>query len=1085
MVYSKSNLFPAGYFNRYRYILQGIALFIILLLSVNLPAQIVGGNCFIQGQYVELGIGPCGTFGTSINAPPGYHPRGGSSGNPLRLGFVADQGKDGWSVGSPNYCGDYYVPGTPEEGWGITVNGISYNNSLLCALSNVPGSITDYRNNGSIITGTWAGNMNGLAITSKTLVPVDKLYFLTEITLKNTTTDTLRDIYYMRNIDPDNEVTLTGVYTTRNTIINQNPNPDNKAVVTAEGLQYGCFIALGTRDCRAKVTYGGFSNRNASAAWHCMFPHSCSGTNTADIAISIAFQVGDLLPGRQTSLKFVNVLNIADLDEAVDLTGPSFEVGHTDQVNSGDTTSICSSGPTVFEVVNTGGFDNWTWSPATGLNTTTGPAVICDGSIDTLSYTATGINSCGGSVNIHFTAIKGNTTHVPKAGPISGPLSLCLPNTTATYSIEPIPRATGYVWNVPPGVSVLSGDGTNSITVDFGSTIRFDSISVYGINVCGPGDTSMIRVAVCDCNTVYPVAPATATICQGDSVLLTTSNISGAIYKWYRNGVLVPALAGHSIYVSDSGYYTAVLLPNDFCSNNTSISRVDFASSPRVSLSPQGKLFKCEGSPLAITANVAANAPGAVILDWYKDGVLVAPNGPVVFTANNDGIYSVRVTNSNNCKSVSASDTIQSYKRPELIRYTFEGDPVTCAGRNSVLKSVYSSQDGSVIGWQWYNNGIPIPGATDPLLTVNSSGNYSIELTTSNGCKNIIRDTALVFYPTPVAAFDIPDGCVVKDISFHDISSISAGNITNWSWKKNGTVFSTVQHPATDLIPNTYLVQLIVKSDKGCFSDPKEISFIRYGKPVANFTIKGTCADSLTLLEATSIDPGYGNTSISSWNWDLGNGLVSSVINPSLIYDSAGYYTIRLVYNGDNCPAMQDSMSRRIYLGESLPAVKYNNVVAIENEPFVLYGGADGVSYEWYPAIGLTSPFSKTTTGKLNLSQLYHIHIRNSYGCGRIDTVQVVIINACKIYVPSAFTPNNDGKNESLRGYFGCLKTLNQFSIFNRWGQRIFTTKNGTQAWDGKYNGKEQPTGTYVWIAEGEFEGGKKFSEKGLITLIR
>src|SRR6476661_1290176 len=93
--------------------------------AVAVNAQIVSSNCFLQGQYVELGIGPCGTFGTTVNAPAGYHPRGGGSGNAFKLGFVADHQKDGWAAGSPNYCGDYFVPGSPEEGWGITMNGVS------------------------------------------------------------------------------------------------------------------------------------------------------------------------------------------------------------------------------------------------------------------------------------------------------------------------------------------------------------------------------------------------------------------------------------------------------------------------------------------------------------------------------------------------------------------------------------------------------------------------------------------------------------------------------------------------------------------------------------------------------------------------------------------------------------------------------------------------------------------------------------------------------------------------------------------------------------------------------------------------
>ena len=280
---------------------------------------------------------------------------------------------------------------------------------------------------------------------------------------------------------------------TQNTIVSQNPNTDNRAIVTAEGLDFGCFIGLGTRDCRARVALGGFSNRSAEEAWNCVDPHQCSGSVTDDIAITISFKLSDLAPGRQVSFKFVNVLNLSDVDESVNLTGPSFLIGGSSTVSANDTSQICSSGPTFFEVINTGGFDSWTWSPATGLNTTVGPQVICNGNIDTLTYTATGQNSCGSTINIQLTAIKGDIVRVPKAGIITGPTDLCFSNTTVTYSIAPLPQATNYKWRVPPGCSILSGDGTNSILVNLGSII-LDSIWVYGINVCGSGDTSLIRV---------------------------------------------------------------------------------------------------------------------------------------------------------------------------------------------------------------------------------------------------------------------------------------------------------------------------------------------------------------------------------------------------------------------------------------------------------------------------------------------------------------------------------------------------------------------------------------------------------------
>lgn len=101
---------------------------------------VIDGNVFLKGHYIEVGVGPCGSFGSNVGAPAGYHPRGADN-HPL-LGYVADVGKDGWSTGANGgFCGDYFVPGSPEEGWGLTINGTNYNNNQLCSESEIPGSI--------------------------------------------------------------------------------------------------------------------------------------------------------------------------------------------------------------------------------------------------------------------------------------------------------------------------------------------------------------------------------------------------------------------------------------------------------------------------------------------------------------------------------------------------------------------------------------------------------------------------------------------------------------------------------------------------------------------------------------------------------------------------------------------------------------------------------------------------------------------------------------------------------------------------------------------------------------------------------
>ena len=88
------------------------------------------------------------------------------------------------------------------------------------------------------------------------------------------------------------------------------------------------------------------------------------------------------------------------------------------------------------------------------------------------------------------------------------------------------------------------------------------------------------------------------------------------------------------------------------------------------------------------------------------------------------------------------------------------------------------------------------------------------------------------------------------------------------------------------------------------------------------------------------------------------------------------------------------------------------------------------------------------------------------------------------MFVPSAFTPNNDQHNDQIRVYGNCLQTM-VFMIFNRWGEKIFETNTIEEGWDGTYKGEALNTGVYVYRLEGKTYDGKSFSSKGNITLIR
>jgi gliding motility-associated-like protein len=106
-------------------------------------------------------------------------------------------------------------------------------------------------------------------------------------------------------------------------------------------------------------------------------------------------------------------------------------------------------------------------------------------------------------------------------------------------------------------------------------------------------------------------------------------------------------------------------------------------------------------------------------------------------------------------------------------------------------------------------------------------------------------------------------------------------------------------------------------------------------------------------------------------------------------------------------------------------------------------------------------------------------------GCVGSDNIVVKVYQGPEIYVPTGFTPNDDGKNDFLRPIAVGMKSFQYFRVYNRWGQLIFSTVTANAGWDGKINGVKQPTGTYVWIAEATDYKGNRIQRRGSTVLIR
>ena len=147
------------------------------------------------------------------------------------------------------------------------------------------------------------------------------------------------------------------------------------------------------------------------------------------------------------------------------------------------------------------------------------------------------------------------------------------------------------------------------------------------------------------------------------------------------------------------------------------------------------------------------------------------------------------------------------------------------------------------------------------------------------------------------------------------------------------------------------------------------------------------------------------------------------------------------------------------------------------------------VNYLWTPASGLNNSNVSNPIAILdgNMGNIrYTVTATDSLGCSATKSLLVTVLkNGPEIYVPTGFTPNADGKNDLLKPTVYGITNNFYFSIYNRWGQQIFFTKEIGKGWDGYWNGLAQPLGTYIFIAEGIDFLGNRITRKGTSVLIR
>jgi gliding motility-associated-like protein len=200
----------------------------------------------------------------------------------------------------------------------------------------------------------------------------------------------------------------------------------------------------------------------------------------------------------------------------------------------------------------------------------------------------------------------------------------------------------------------------------------------------------------------------------------------------------------------------------------------------------------------------------------------------------------------------------------------------------------------------------------------------------------------------------------------------------------------------------------------------------------------------------------------------------NNTTNQTYLVSKQGLYWVKVTRNG--C-SVTDTINVNYKLKPVFSLGRDTSIcegMSLLLQPVVL--NPENIRYLW--GNGSTSfSISITQPGAYSL-QLFNL-------CGTKSDQIIISKGLCKLYVPSAFTPNGDGLNDIFRARGKDVKEF-KIQVYNRWGQLVYETSEINKGWDGKINGIKQPNGVYIWLIRFKiFSDPKEQMLKGQVTIIR
>ncbi|HQW61195.1 MAG TPA: gliding motility-associated C-terminal domain-containing protein, partial [Ferruginibacter sp.] len=503
------------------------------------------------------------------------------------------------------------------------------------------------------------------------------------------------------------------------------------------------------------------------------------------------------------------------------------------------------------------------------------------------------------------------------------------------------------------------------------------------------------------------------------------------------------------------------------------------------------------GGPVTLSSNPAINSLSTLVMpgcNGFTNGTITFnPTGgvaPYSYTSVNAGtaagnvfsglsaniVYLFTVTDAVGC----TKDTSITLTEPNVLVASANSPvPSTCFGNDG---KITVSATGGTTAYQYSINGTAFQSS--PNFTAPNIGAYNVVVVKdAKGCKDTTNVTVVMIDTMRLSAGVDTVVCVRSAVTLQPQVNAIAPSAITWQWSSTNAPASTIANPSVQnaVVSPADTATYVVHAIWGLCERWDTLIVNVLHEPIANAGNDTAVCHRFTAL----LNGSHSNSSgpvIYTWTPNLYITDIHAPVTSVLLPDAGNYIYTLNVQDDYGCNFITND-AMQLIVTPPVPAFAGHDTIAVLGEQHQLYGSG-GVQFTWLPAAPLNNAAAQNPLATLYNDTRFTLEVMDIAGCKGWDTVFIKVYAGPTYYVPTAFSPNGDGRNDIFRPIPSGIVKTNWFRVYNRFGNLLFETNEWLKGWDGRYRGRKQPIGAYVWMIQGVDNNGKIIEKKGTVILV-